>query len=160
MDLNNVLTNAIILATKLHKGQLDKAGELYILHPLRVMMNVKTMEGKILAVLHDVKEDCNISDRELMDEGVPAYLVNKLDLLTKIKGEEYFDYILRAKSDEHTREVKTADLNDNLNLSRLYSSINKDKMHDINYLNTLSYIKGKDIKRVEKYLKALKMLNK
>lgn len=158
MDLNKVLTKAIILATKLHDGQVDKAGEAYILHPLRVMSNVNSMEGKILAVLHDVKEDCNITDKELIDEGIPAYLVSKLDFLTKKKNEPYFEYILRAKSDVHAKEVKSADLDDNMNICRLYPEVDKDKMHDIEYLKSLGYLKEKDIKRIEKYKKAKQML--
>jgi hypothetical protein len=34
------LNRAISIAAKAHAGQLDKAGEAYILHPLRVMMTL------------------------------------------------------------------------------------------------------------------------
>ena len=158
MDLNKVLTKAIILATKLHDGQVDKAGEPYILHPLRVMSNVKSIEGKILAVLHDVKEDCNITDKELIYEGIPVYFVTKLDFLTKRKNEKYFEYIQRVKSDEHAKEVKNADLDDNMNICRLYPDVDKDRMNDIDYLKSLGYLKEKDIKRIEKYKIAKEML--
>lgn len=159
INLNEVLTKAILIATKLHDGQVDKAGQPYILHPLRVMTNIESIEGKIVGVLHDTIEDCDITYDKLIKEGIPEYLVEKLPLLTKNKKEKYFDYILRAKSDKITREVKDADLDDNLDLSRIYPQIDKSKMHDIEYLKTLDYLNEKDIKRVEKYLKAKDMLN-
>ena len=55
----STLERAIEIATQAHKGQLDKAGNEYIGHPLRVMEAGKTTEEKILCVLHDVVEDSN-----------------------------------------------------------------------------------------------------
>ena len=49
----STLERAIEIATQAHKGQLDKAGNEYIGHPLRVMEAGKTTEEKILGVLHD-----------------------------------------------------------------------------------------------------------
>lgn len=159
MDYKIILSNAIRLATELHEKQVDKAGQPYILHPLRVMLSVDSIEGKILAVLHDVKEDFDITDEELMENGIPEYLVKKLDLLTKKKKEDYFDYILRAKSDIHTKEVKNADLDDNMNLSRMYPQIDTYKMYDIDYLKGLDYLAEKDLNRFIKYTKAKAILN-
>jgi hypothetical protein len=53
-----LLDAAIAYATRAHAGQVDGAGEPYILHPLRVMGAVDTIEDKVVAVLHDVIEDC------------------------------------------------------------------------------------------------------
>lgn len=52
---------AISIALEAHKGQTDKGGQAYILHPLAVMNRVKSIEEKIVAVLHDVVEDSNIT---------------------------------------------------------------------------------------------------
>lgn len=139
-NLQNVLEKSIILATKLHAGQVDKSGQPYILHPLRVANNVDSIECRILAVLHDVLEDCDVTTEDLVEAGIPAYLVEKLALLTKQKGEDYLDYIRRAKTDELTRLVKLGDLKDNMDLSRLKE------------------ITEKDLKRYEKYMKAKAML--
>ena len=59
--LNEQLEIAIELAIKYHKGQIDKGGNPYILHPLEVMNNVDRMESKIVAVLHDIIEDTECS---------------------------------------------------------------------------------------------------
>ena len=57
---------AILIAVKAHMGQVDKAGKSYILHPLRVMQNVESIDAKIVAVLHDVLEDTDITLEILM----------------------------------------------------------------------------------------------
>ena len=158
LELQGALLKAIELATKLHEGQVDKSNKPYILHPMRVMESLDDIECKILGALHDVIEDCDIDEEGLIEAGIPEYLVRKLPLLSKKKGEKYFDYILRAKSDELTRKVKLADLKDNMDLSRLYPDIDKSKCYDTTYLK--GYLKEKDFKRYEKYLIATEMLNK
>lgn len=53
---------AIAFASHYHQEQVDKRGEPYILHPLRVMNSVRSAgyddDHQIAAVLHDVLEDC------------------------------------------------------------------------------------------------------
>jgi (p)ppGpp synthase/HD superfamily hydrolase len=51
------LKRAIAIAAEAHEGMVDKAGAPYILHPLRVMMRMETIQKMIAAVLHDVVED-------------------------------------------------------------------------------------------------------
>ena len=52
------LEKAIKIAVEAHTGQVDKGGNPYILHPLRVMLSIETEEERIVGVLHDVVEDC------------------------------------------------------------------------------------------------------
>ena len=138
--MNELLERAIKLAKKYHEGQFDKGGSPYIEHPLRVMNGVESIEEKILAVLHDVLEDCDVSREQLIDEGIPEYLVEKLEVLCKGKNEKYFDYIDRIKVTQLTINVKLSDLNDNMNLKRLKE------------------VTEKDIKRLEKYKTAKEIL--
>ena len=63
------LERAIAIATKAHAGQIDKAGEPYILHALRVMLAVETPEERTAAVLHDVVEDTDWTIEGLREEG-------------------------------------------------------------------------------------------
>ena len=51
------LEDAIALAVEAHRGQRDKAGQTYILHPLRVMLRLETEAERMAAILHDVVED-------------------------------------------------------------------------------------------------------
>jgi (p)ppGpp synthase/HD superfamily hydrolase len=138
--MDELLERAIKLTEKYHKGQLDKGGNPYIGHPLRVMEGVESIEEKVLAVLHDVLEDCDVSKDQLIKEGIPEYLVEKLEILCKGKNENYFDYIDRIKTDRLAINVKLSDLQDNMNLKRLNG------------------VTEKDIKRLDKYKKAKAIL--
>jgi (p)ppGpp synthase/HD superfamily hydrolase len=62
------LEDAIALAVEAHRGQRDKAGQAYILHPLRGMMRVETENERMAAILHDVVED-NMDVRRLLAVG-------------------------------------------------------------------------------------------
>ena len=155
--MEQVLKQATLLAMNLHEGQVDKAGKPYILHPIRVASSLPDIECRILAVLHDVLEDCEITPEELIEAGIPRHLVDRLLLLTKRKEERYFDYIDRVKQDELTRQVKLADLKDNMDLTRLYPQIDTSRLTDNDYLEeTLS---EKDLTRYRKYQKAVDLLS-
>ena len=138
--MDELLERAIKLAQKYHKGQFDKGGNPYIEHLLRVMEGVESINEKVLAVLHDVLEDCDVSRDKLINDGIPEYLVEKLEVLCKGKNEKYFDYIDRIKVDQLTINVKLSDLEDNMNLKRLKE------------------VTDKDMKRLEKYQKAKEIL--
>jgi (p)ppGpp synthase/HD superfamily hydrolase len=56
----STLERAIAIAATGHAGQTDKAGAPYVLHPLRVMLHVVTDDERIVAVLHDLVEDCGL----------------------------------------------------------------------------------------------------
>lgn len=107
-----------------HKGQKDKGGNPYFLHPLRVSMATKNKRAKIVALLHDVLEDSNkykIKDFNFLDEEQKKALL----LLTHNDSDEYFEYVKRIKQNKIAREVKLMDLKDNMNLKRL-KDISKD----------------------------------
>ena len=111
------LERAIEIAVTAHRGQVDKSGAPYILHPLRVMLSLKTEEERIVAVLHDVVEDCEEWPLErLRGEGLPERLATALESVTRNDGETYTEFIERSKTNAIGRRVKTADLRDNMDL--------------------------------------------
>ena len=103
-----------------HRGQVDKHGAPYILHPLCVMAAVSSRELQIVAALHDVVEDSEdwTVDR-LASEGFDRSIVEAVAALTRDPDDDYFDYVRRLSSNPLAREVKLADLHDNLDRSRL-----------------------------------------
>jgi len=115
------LERAIEIAARAHAGVTDKAGDPYIFHPLRMMMRVTSMEAKIVAVLHDVVEDSETTLDGLRAEGFSEEVVAAVDGVTDRKnlGESYDDFVERAAKNPISREVKIADLEDNMNMLRL-----------------------------------------
>ena len=120
------LEQAISIASLAHAGQLDKGGEPYILHPLRIMMKLKDREHRIVVVLHDIIEDTDITDQDLLDYGLGHELVNHVLTLTRRKDENYDEYINRICYDELAMRVKLADLEDNMDLLRIKNPTQKD----------------------------------
>jgi (p)ppGpp synthase/HD superfamily hydrolase len=136
------LERAIELAVKHHKGQVDKAGQSYILHPLRLMLTMSTESERIVAVLHDIVEDTPITLDNLREEGFGEKIVTAIECVTKQAGEDYDSFIERISHNPLATAVKLADLEDNMDLSRL------------------SDVTEKDLLRVAKYQRAKKVLQK
>src|SRR6056300_1456378 len=113
------LERAIEIAAAAHRGQTDKAGQPYILHPLRVMLACGGQAAKIVAVLHDVVEDTDWTLDALRAEGASVDVLAALDSVTRRDQETYSEFIERAARNEIGRAVKVADLQDNLDLSRI-----------------------------------------
>lgn len=109
--------DAVGIACDAHRGQVDKKGDPYILHVLRVALSVPARD-RVVAVLHDVIEDTGCPTSLLEPPALSSAEWDALDLLTRT-GQSYGAYIMRlceAKGEAAAiaREVKRADLRDNL----------------------------------------------
>lgn len=120
------LDKAIQIAVSAHAGQVDKAGQPYILHPLRVMCSVETPHERLVAVLHDVIEDTSVTIDDLANEGFPAEVLDAVQALTKLSGESRLDAARRAVRNTIARKVKLADVADNMDMNRIPNPTAKD----------------------------------
>lgn len=120
------LEKAIAIAAQAHQGQIDKAGSPYIFHPLRVMLRLKTAPECIVGVLHDVVEDTATTVDDLRAAGFSDEILRSLEAVTKRNGEDYEAFVLRAAADPIGRQVKLADLADNMDLSRIAEPTERD----------------------------------
>jgi (p)ppGpp synthase/HD superfamily hydrolase len=114
MDLNA----AIQIAVDAHYGQVDKGGDPYILHPLRVMLSGQGEEERIVGVLHDVVEDTRYTLDELRHAGFSTPVIESLELLTRPERTTYNEYLACLVKDSLARRVKMYDLHDNLRADR------------------------------------------
>ena len=141
--MNQLLSKAINIAMQAHAGQVDKAGMPYFGHVMRVMQAGKTIDEKIVGVLHDVVEDTTWTFDALLAEGFPVHIVDALRCVTKLSDDEpYESFINRVKTNPLAVAVKINDLTDNM---------------DIRRLQTLT---DADVQRLRKYLKAYQSLIK
>ena len=140
--INTKLTRkAMILAYDAHKNQFDKSNVPYIYHPIHLAEQMDTELECIVALLHDVVEDTEITFKDLEKE-FPEEVVDLLKILTHDKKVDYMDYIRNVKKSVIATKIKIADLEHNADITRL-DNITLD-----------------DIKRTEKYKKALKILRR
>ncbi|MBF0380193.1 MAG: GTP pyrophosphokinase [Magnetococcales bacterium] len=114
-----LLEKAIALAVAGHAGQVDKANQPYILHPLRIMMRMRDETARVVAVLHDLVEDTDATFDDLRKAGFSEQVIDALDHLTHRESEDYESYILRIKKNSLARYVKLRDLEDNMDIRRL-----------------------------------------
>lgn len=123
-----MLDQAILIAAQAHLGQKDKMGAPYILHPLRMMLRFETQAEMIIAVLHDVVEDNpDWNFDRLRQEGFSEEIIQAVDHLTRREQESYEEFVARASQNDLARRVKLADLEDNMDLTRLNSLTENDK---------------------------------
>lgn len=118
----STLERAIEIAAEAHAGQTDKAGSPYISHSLRVALGFirgGDEDRAVIAVLHDVIEDSAVTADDPRDQGFSAPIVAAIEALPRNDGEPYSDFILRAVANELARPVKIADLQDNLDRTRM-----------------------------------------
>lgn len=109
-----MLEKAIDIAVEAHRGQMDKVGVPYILHPLRVMLMGKNQDEMIVGVLHDVVEDTPVSIDMLRDEGFNKNVLEALIYISRGKNETYAQFIERIKGNDLAVQVKIYDLMDNM----------------------------------------------
>lgn len=122
----STLERAIAIAAEGHAGQLDKAGQPYILHPIRVMLRVSGASERIAAILHDVVEDTPVTLAQLATEGFSKEVLDAVDALTKRSGETRLEAARRAAANPIARVVKLADNAENMDISRISNPTQKD----------------------------------
>ena len=121
------LEDAIEIAVAAHRGQTDKAGQPYVLHPLRLIAQMRTEPEQIAAVLHDVVEDSDWTLDRLRACGFSDEVVTAVGCLTRRDGEAYEAFIERAAAHPIARRVKLADVEDNLDVRRLAEITERDR---------------------------------
>lgn len=140
------LEEAIAIAARAHAGQVDKARQPYILHPLKVMLRLQATDERIAAVLHDVVEDTPITLDDLRAAGFSPAVITAVDALTKRPGETRLQAAARAAADPVARAVKLADNAENLDLSRIENPTEKDyaRLREYEQVRALLLAQGTD----------------
>ena len=127
-SIDNSVFKALELVTKLFKHDTDKGGHPYLLHLLYVYRHVYTEDEKVVALLHDIIEDKGITHEELLYLGFSKKIADDIKILTRVKPTEYKDYIdnIVMYGSKEALNVKLADLNNNMDLSRIKNPTTKD----------------------------------
>ena len=131
---------AMKLCFEAHKEQTDKSGMPYVFHPFYLASQMTDETSTVVALLHDVVEDTEITFEDLKQMDFPDEVIEALTLLTHEEGVPYMEYIKKIKENETAKKVKLADLRHNSDLSRL------------------DEITPKALERQQKYLSAIKFL--
>lgn len=114
--------DALDLAADAHQGQVDKSGNDYFEHPLRVstpFIQSGDATAAIVSLLHDCVEDTWVT-LGFLEDRFPEEIVDAVDALTRREDETYRQYIKRLCCNDIARRVKMEDIKDNLRPDRLF----------------------------------------
>lgn len=141
------LEKALVVMFRAHRGQVDKGGDPYYLHPLRIAEKMPTIYGKVAALLHDVVEDSDYTVADIR-EMFGANMAVTIDALTHRAevSEPRVKYYERVKSDHMALAIKRLDVEDNLMPSRLAKMMDDNNISD------------KDVARIFKKLKEARVI--
>ena len=137
----STLEKAIALAATQHAGQLDKGGQAYILHPLRLMLQFSNPTLQIIAVLHDILEDTSTTAEDLQALGFSAEIIRAIQALTKQTGESRLEAAKRTTLNPLATQVKYVDVLDNMNLARIKNPTAHDFARHEKYKVVLEILK-------------------
>ncbi len=138
--INTKLTRlASKIAYKAHEGQVDKAGVPYIFHPIHIAEQMDTEESCIVALLHDVVEDSDITI-DYLSKYFSEEVMAALKILTKNENDDYVEYIKRVKTNKLATKVKLKDLKHNSDLTRLDIVTDEDRERSTKYINAIRYL--------------------
>ena len=140
MIYTNLTKQALKLCFEAHKEQVDKSGIPYVFHPFHLAEQMTDEATTVVALLHDVVEDTELTFEDLEKQGFGEEIISALKLLTHNDDTPYMDYVAKIKTDKIATTVKLADLKHNSDLSRL------------------DVVDEKALNRKEKYEKAMKFL--
>lgn len=132
----NLLGRAIAIAAEAHQRQTDRGGNPYILHPIRMMMRLRTTDHELMsiAIMHDVIEDTPWTFARLQAEGFSDRVIDALRVLTKMSPDEDYDnFIDRVLTNKDAMLVKLEDLRDNSDITRLKGLRDKDLLRTRKY---------------------------
>ncbi len=131
---------AIKLCFDAHKEQTDKSGLPYVHHPFHLAEQMTDEATTVVALLHDVVEDTDLTLADLRQEGFGEEILAAISLMTHDPAVPYMEYVAAIKQNPIARAVKLADLTHNSDISRLDTVTQKDR------------------ERVEKYRQAMDLL--
>ena len=115
----SLLESARLLSKQAHSNQVDKAGVDYFSgHIKTVVSGVTSTKEKIVAYLHDIVEDTDITIEKIYKE-FGEEIGDAVKAITKSGEMDYTEYIEGIKANELARAVKIADLKHKMDLTRL-----------------------------------------
>ena len=130
---------AILLAYNAHMHQVDKMGLPYILHPIHLAEQMDSEEECIVALLHDVVEDTDVTFDDL-EKDFSKEIIDALRLLTHDKSVDYLEYVKKIKTNDLARKVKIADIKHNSDVTRVENFTKEDEERNNKYKRALEIL--------------------
>ena len=142
MIYTELTKRAINLMFDQHRDQRDKSGLPYVFHPWHVAESMPDEITTVVALLHDVVEDTQLTIEDLRQMGYPKEVTEALALMTHEKGTDYFEYVKRLAVNPIARMVKLSDLKHNSDLTRMDEITDKVLLRREKYMKAIEYLES------------------
>lgn len=143
MTHKNSIYIAYDIAKQAHSNQVDKGGNPYIEHVIRVSLKGVNKNEVIVGLLHDVIEDTDVSV-DILGKYFTKDIVDAIVLLSRGKEQKYNDYIMNIRNNPLARSVKINDMTDNMDLSRISKVTDEDLSRNKRYEKSMRLLKKVD----------------
>lgn len=128
-SIDDMLEKAKLIVDRVFDGVLDKGGFPYTNHLYAVSEKGKTIEEKIVGLLHDVVEDTVITQYDLEEINFSDDIIEAVLLVTRDKKKEtypqFIDRIINSNNST-ALNVKRYDMENNMDLSRISNPTEED----------------------------------
>ena len=127
-ETDELIYKSLEIVTRVFNDKVDKGGFPYVIHLLKVYSGVSDYLEKVCALLHDIIEDTDVTYDDLRMVGYNEEIIDILTILTKLKGEDYRDYINRIINSDnyHAMNIKLSDLRHNMDSGRIKNPTQND----------------------------------
>lgn len=155
MNDSILFSKAVHFAAQKHETQTRRDGSPYILHPLKVAEIVRDsgydIRYQIVALLHDILEDTDATEEELLFFGQD--ICEAVKLLTRLKGMDEAEYLAKIFDNHMATIVKAAD-----KLHNIWECSHSDNIHWASkYIDkSQKYYRGKFNKAVDDSIQTAK----
>lgn len=142
MIYTDLTRKAMKIAYEAHKGQVDKAGLPYIYHPVHLAEQMETEDTCVVALLHDVVEDTDVTMDDLRKAGFTDVQLEAISSMTHEDSVEYMDYVREVKKNPIATAVKIADILHNSDITRIENPTEKDlSRYERKYKAAMDFLK-------------------
>ena len=149
MIYTSLTKKALRICFDAHKDQNDKSGMPYVFHPFHLAELMEDEYSTCVALLHDVVEDTDITLDDLRETGFPDEVIEAIALMTHEDSVPYFEYVDRLRSNPIAKSVKQADLEHNMDMSRMENPTARDFERKLKYEKAILILNGR--KKVENF---------
>ena len=118
MNAENLYGKAYLICERVFQGMKRKSGMPYLKYLVSVADKFSDEKSKVIALLHNIMKETNITAYDLSNIGFPSDIVKTVVLMTRKNGESYDEFINRIINSQNDQalQVKKADIEQSMNV--------------------------------------------
>ncbi len=118
MNAENLYGKAYLICERVFEGKKRKSGVPYLNYLIAVSNKFSDDKTKVIALLHDIMKETEITANDLSEIGFPSDIVKTVVLMTREENESYDEFINRIIGSKNDRalQIKKVDIEQSMDL--------------------------------------------